>query len=84
MLKGLIRGGGLDNAVVIKDDVIICKEGLRFRDEFVRHKILDIVGDLSLIGYRLIGSVIAIKPGHQINVSLAKKVLNCIEEENVK
>ena len=72
MSKGLIRGGSLDNAVVMKDGAIISKDGLRYNDEFVRHKMLDIVGDLSLIGCRLRAQVIAIKPGHPLNVTMAQ------------
>ena len=79
MVKNLIRGGSLDNAVVLKDGVIICKNGLRYADEFVRHKILDVIGDLSLVGCRLIGEVIAIKPGHPSNVALAKMLMELIE-----
>ena len=79
MVKNLIRGGSLDNAVVLKDGVIICKDGLRYPDEFVRHKILDVIGDLSLIGCRLIGEVIAIKPGHPSNVALAKMLMELME-----
>ncbi len=74
MVAGLIRGGSLDNANIIKDGAIICKERLRFADELVRHKMLDVVGDLSLVGCRLIGQVIAIKPGHPANVALARQV----------
>ncbi|MCJ8330826.1 MAG: UDP-3-O-[3-hydroxymyristoyl] N-acetylglucosamine deacetylase [Lentisphaeria bacterium] len=75
MKAGLIRGGSLDNAVVLKGDAIICKDEMRYPDEFVRHKMLDIVGDLSLVGRRLQGQIIAIKPGHPINVSLALKII---------
>lgn len=75
MKAGLIRGGSLDNSNVIKDGAIVCKEALRYPDELVRHKMLDIVGDLSLIGRRLIGQVIAIKPGHPSNVALAREVV---------
>ena len=78
MVKNLIRGGSLDNAVVMKDGFIICKDGLRFQDEFVRHKILDIIGDLSLVGCRIVGEVIAIKPGHPSNVALAGKLIEKI------
>ncbi|MDP7398491.1 MAG: UDP-3-O-acyl-N-acetylglucosamine deacetylase [Lentisphaeria bacterium] len=74
MVAGLVRGGSLDNAVVIKDGVIIAKDELRFPDEFVRHKVLDIVGDLSLVGRRLRGQIIAIKPGHPSNVALAQRI----------
>jgi len=78
MKANLIVGGSLDNAVVIKDDVVLSKEGLRYADEFVRHKMLDIVGDLSLLGARIRGHVIAVKPGHPSNVALARM----IREEN--
>jgi len=80
MIAGLIRGGSLDNAVILKDDAIICKDGLRFPDEQVRHKMLDIVGDLSLVGCRLLGHVIAIRPGHPTNVALAQAILATMEE----
>ncbi len=74
MVKGLIKGGSLDNAVILKDGVVICKDELRYDDEFVRHKMLDIIGDLSLSGFRIIGEVVAIKPGHPLNVELAKLI----------
>lgn len=70
----LICGGSLDNAVVIKGDTIISKEGLRFPDEFVRHKILDLIGDVSLLGRRILGQFIAIKPGHEANARLARLI----------
>jgi UDP-3-O-[3-hydroxymyristoyl] N-acetylglucosamine deacetylase/3-hydroxyacyl-[acyl-carrier-protein] dehydratase len=69
---GKIRGGSLDCAVVIKGDKIISKEPLRFKDEFVRHKILDIVGDLSLLGMPLRAHIVAMRPGHAINAELTK------------
>lgn len=75
MDKGLIRGGSLDNAVVIKDDAILSKEGLRFSDEMVRHKILDVVGDLSLVGFPFLAHIIAICSGHETNVEFGKKLL---------
>ncbi len=65
--KGLIKGGSLENAVVIKGDSIMSKESLRFPDEFVRHKILDIIGDVALLGRHLRGHIIAVKPGHESN-----------------
>lgn len=68
----LICGGSLDNAVVIKGDTIISKEGLRYPDEFVRHKILDLVGDFSLLEQRIAGQIIAVKPGHEANAKLAE------------
>jgi UDP-3-O-[3-hydroxymyristoyl] N-acetylglucosamine deacetylase/3-hydroxyacyl-[acyl-carrier-protein] dehydratase len=72
MKKGLIKGGSLENAVVIKGEQVLGKEPLRFKDEFVRHKILDIVGDLALFGRRIKGHVIAVKPGHGPNTDLAR------------
>jgi UDP-3-O-[3-hydroxymyristoyl] N-acetylglucosamine deacetylase / 3-hydroxyacyl-[acyl-carrier-protein] dehydratase len=72
---GLIKGGSLENAIVIRDDAVLTTEPLRYPEEFVRHKMLDIVGDLSLIGRPLLGHIIAIKPGHAANVELAKAIL---------
>jgi UDP-3-O-[3-hydroxymyristoyl] N-acetylglucosamine deacetylase/3-hydroxyacyl-[acyl-carrier-protein] dehydratase len=69
---GKIRGGSLDCAVVIKGDKIISKEPLRFKDEFVRHKILDIIGDLTLLGQPIKAHIIATRPGHAINAELTK------------
>jgi len=70
--KGLIRGGSLENAIVVRGESVMGKEPLRYPDEFVRHKILDIVGDLFLAGCRFLGHVIAIKPGHGANAELTK------------
>lgn len=82
--RGLIKGGSLENALVIKEDVILNKEGLRFSDEMVRHKILDLIGDLFLVG-EIIGHVIAICSGHKTNVALGKKISNqCFLEGNGK
>jgi UDP-3-O-[3-hydroxymyristoyl] N-acetylglucosamine deacetylase/3-hydroxyacyl-[acyl-carrier-protein] dehydratase len=72
--NGLIKGGSLENAVVIRDDAVLTNEPLRYPEEFVRHKILDIVGDLSLLGRPLKGHVIAIKPSHTSNCDLARKI----------
>ena len=72
---GKIRGGSLDSAIVIKGDKILSKEPLRFDDEFVRHKILDIVGDLALLGKPLKAHIIAVRPGHSLNADLTKKIL---------
>jgi len=71
--QGLIRGGSLENAVVIGTENIL-NEDLRFPDEFVRHLILDLLGDLTLLGKPLKGHVIAIKPGHTPNARLARKI----------
>src|SRR5438874_1898672 len=75
MDKNLIKGGSLENAIVVRGDAILSKEPLRFTDEFVRHKILDIVGDLALTGQRIRGHVIAVKPGHGANADLARAVM---------
>lgn len=75
LAMGLVKGGSLDNAAIIHDGAIICKEGLRFRDEIVRHKILDIIGDVYLCGLRVNANIIAIKPGHPMNVRLAGEML---------
>jgi UDP-3-O-[3-hydroxymyristoyl] N-acetylglucosamine deacetylase/3-hydroxyacyl-[acyl-carrier-protein] dehydratase len=72
--NGLIKGGSLENAVVIRDDAVLTTEPLRYPEEFVRHKILDIVGDLSLLGRPLCGHLIAIKPGHAANCELVRRV----------
>ena len=73
--NGLIRGGSLENAIVIRDDAVLTTEPMRYREEFVRHKILDIIGDLSLIGAPLRGHITAVKPGHAANCGLAKRIL---------
>lgn len=75
MDKGLIRGGSLENAIVARGDSVLSKEPLRFPDEFVRHKILDIVGDLALSGRRLRGHIVAVKPGHGPNTELARALV---------
>ena len=77
---GKIKGGSLDCAVVIKGDKIISKEGLRFKDEFVRHKILDIIGDITLLGMPLKAHIIATRPGHAINAELTKALAAKLEE----
>src|SRR6266550_2108914 len=74
MDKNLIKGGSLENAIVVRGDAILSKEPLRFQDEFVRHKILDIIGDLALVGQRIRGHVIAVKPGHSANAELARAI----------
>lgn len=72
--NGLIRGGSLENAVVIRDDAVLTTEPLRYPEEFVRHKMLDILGDLSLVGRPVQGHLIAIKPSHSANCELARRV----------
>jgi UDP-3-O-[3-hydroxymyristoyl] N-acetylglucosamine deacetylase/3-hydroxyacyl-[acyl-carrier-protein] dehydratase len=74
MEKGLIKGGSLENALVIRGESVLSKEPLRFADEFVRHKILDIIGDLALAGRPLRGHVVAVRPGHGPNTELARAI----------
>lgn len=75
LANGFAKGGSLDNAVVVDRDGIMNKGGLRFPDEFVRHKILDLIGDLSLLGHPIIGHIRAYKPGHLLNHAFLRKVL---------
>jgi UDP-3-O-[3-hydroxymyristoyl] N-acetylglucosamine deacetylase len=73
--NGLARGGSLDNAIVLDEYKIINKDGLRYNDEFVRHKILDAVGDLYMLGYSIIGNFKAYKSGHELNNKLLLALL---------
>jgi UDP-3-O-[3-hydroxymyristoyl] N-acetylglucosamine deacetylase/3-hydroxyacyl-[acyl-carrier-protein] dehydratase len=73
--NGLIKGGSLENAVVIRDDAVLTTEPLRYPEEFVRHKMLDIIGDLSLTGRPLRGHLIAVKPSHGANCEFARLVV---------
>ena len=72
---GLAKGGSLENAVVVSEEGIVNDGGLRYEDEFVRHKILDLIGDISLVGYRILGHIRGYKTGHQINNLFAKELL---------
>jgi len=74
--NGLAKGGSLDNAVVLGEDSVLNKDGLRYQDEFVRHKILDLIGDLSLVGMPVIGHVVAHKSGHGMNAQMTNKLLS--------
>jgi UDP-3-O-[3-hydroxymyristoyl] N-acetylglucosamine deacetylase/3-hydroxyacyl-[acyl-carrier-protein] dehydratase len=76
---GKIKGGSLDCAIVIKGDKIISKEPLRFPDEFVRHKILDIIGDITLLGIPLKAHIVATRPGHALNAELTKVLFDKYE-----
>jgi UDP-3-O-[3-hydroxymyristoyl] N-acetylglucosamine deacetylase len=73
--RGLALGASLDNAVVIGEDRIINPEGLRYADEFVRHKVLDAIGDLALIGAPLLGAYRSIRGGHRLNVMAVQALL---------
>ncbi len=72
---GLARGGSLENAIVVDEFNILNPDGLRFPDEFVRHKILDAVGDLALLGMPVVGHLVASKSGHALNQKLVRAVL---------
>ena len=72
--KGLALGGSLDNAIVLGETGVL-NNVLRFEDEFVRHKILDVIGDLALIGHPIIGHVVAHRGGHALHASFAQKIL---------
>ena len=73
--NNLIKGGCLENAIVIREDAVLTTEPLRYPEEFVRHKMLDIIGDLSLVGRPLRGHLIAIKPGHATNCEFARLIV---------
>jgi len=74
--RGFARGGSLENAVVVGDSGVLNEGGLRFADEFVRHKILDSIGDLWLMGAQVIGHFIGYKSGHTLNHKLIHKLLS--------
>ena len=73
--RGLGKGGTLDNTVVLSNDGIINESGLRFDDEFVRHKILDLIGDFSLLGVPFIGHIVADRSGHALHTRLVQQIL---------
>ena len=74
MKAGLIKGGSLENANIVRGESVLTQGGLRFRDEFVRHKVLDIIGDIYLMGRPVAAQVIAIRPGHTVNYELTKQL----------
>jgi UDP-3-O-[3-hydroxymyristoyl] N-acetylglucosamine deacetylase len=76
--QGLALGGSLDNAIVLSESGVL-NRSLRFEDEFVRHKILDAIGDLALIGYPLIGHLVVNRGGHALHTAFASKVLENVE-----
>lgn len=78
--NGLIKGGSLENAVVIRDDAVLTTEPLRYPDEFVRHKMLDIVGDLSLLGRPICGHLMAVKPSHAGNCEFVRQIVAQIQK----
>jgi len=74
--KNLILGGSLDNAIVVDDYRVINEDGLRYQDECVKHKILDAIGDLYLLGHSLIGAFAGYKSGHELNNYLLRELIN--------
>jgi UDP-3-O-[3-hydroxymyristoyl] N-acetylglucosamine deacetylase len=73
--NNLALGGSMDNAIVVDDYRVVNEDGLRYEDEFVRHKVLDAIGDLYLLGYSLIGAFSGYKSGHEVNNMLLRKLL---------
>ncbi len=73
--KNLALGGSMDNAIVVDDYRVINEDGLRYEDEFVRHKVLDVIGDLYLLGHSLIGAFSGYKSGHELNNKLIRQLL---------
>lgn len=78
--KGLLKGGSLENAILIKEGAVANPEGLRYPDEMVRHKILDLIGDLSLIGIPFLAHIVAIRSGHATNRAFAKELRHHFKE----
>ena len=74
--NGLAKGGSLENAVVIKGNKILNKEGLRTNNEFIYHKVLDLIGDLALSSYNIMGPIIAECPGHETNKLIMEKLFS--------
>ena len=72
--RGLALGGSLDNAIVLGETGVL-NNALRFEDEFVRHKILDVIGDLSLVGHPVIGHLVAHRGGHALHTAFAARIL---------
>jgi UDP-3-O-[3-hydroxymyristoyl] N-acetylglucosamine deacetylase len=74
--QGLGLGGSLDNAIVVDEFNVLNSEGLRYDDEFVKHKVLDAIGDLYLLGHPVLGAFVAHKSGHALNNKLARELLS--------
>ena len=77
--KGLALGGNLENAIVISNNKVVSKNGLRYNDEFVRHKTLDLIGDFSLAGFKIQASIFSYKAGHDLNNKLLRKIFSSTE-----
>jgi UDP-3-O-[3-hydroxymyristoyl] N-acetylglucosamine deacetylase len=77
--RGLALGGSLENAIVLGETGVLNSNALRFEDEFVRHKILDVIGDLSLVGYPVIGHLVAHRGGHALHTAFAARILEEVD-----
>jgi UDP-3-O-[3-hydroxymyristoyl] N-acetylglucosamine deacetylase len=73
---GLAKGGSLDNAVILSETGVVNSSGLRFKDEFIRHKMLDFIGDISLVGFPVYGHFVVSRSGHMANIKFLKKFLS--------
>ena len=80
--RGLALGGSLDNAIVLSEDGYL-NESLRFENECIRHKVLDLIGDLSIVGRPIIGHILASKAGHALDVSMGKLIMSRITGDEV-
>jgi len=74
--NGFARGGSFENSIILGENGVLNSSGLRFKDEFVRHKILDLIGDFSLLGFPIFGHIIANKSGHTTNLKFLKKIIS--------
>ncbi|GHB91422.1 bifunctional UDP-3-O-[3-hydroxymyristoyl] N-acetylglucosamine deacetylase/3-hydroxyacyl-ACP dehydratase [Cerasicoccus arenae] len=81
---GKIQGGSLDSAIVIKGDKILSKEPLRFKEEFARHKVLDVIGDLMLLGRPIKAHIVAVRPSHALNAELCKAIVESLARAKKK
>ncbi len=73
--RKLVLGGSMDNAIVLDDYRVLNEDGLRYEDEFVKHKVLDAIGDLYLLGHSLLGAYSGYKSGHELNNQLLRQLL---------
>lgn len=81
---GLVQGGSYDNAIVLDEERVVNPEGLRYADEFVRHKVLDAIGDFALAPLSIVGNVTLIKAGHEIHAELVQSIFSNPENYEVK
>ena len=79
---GLAKGGSLENAIVVDGTRVLNPEGLRHEDEFIRHKILDFIGDIALLGGQLVGKVTLHKGGHRLHVEFAQEILRRLAQQS--